>query len=169
HSRRAASCGSRKLPASSDRQVHVGSVDARLPRREGRSRAVLPRSDRPQRRTPLLTVINRAPTLVAALLLTVTSAAADAPRQGSYGKFGIDLTTLDESIKPGDDFYRYAIGHWLQTNSIPSDRTRWGTMDQPSEDADARVRKLIQELPEHAPAGSIEQKVGDYYHAFVDE
>jgi len=107
--------------------------------------------------------------LVAALLLTVTSAAADAPRQGSYGKFGIDLTTLDESIKPGDDFYRYAIGHWLQTNSIPSDRTRWGTMDQLSEDADARVRKLIQELPEHAPAGSIEQKVGDYYHAFVDE
>jgi putative endopeptidase len=108
--------------------------------------------------------------LLAALALCLTSAQAAAPSpRPQYGEFGLDLGARDESIKPGDDFYRYATGHWLKTNTIPADRTRWGTLDQLSEEADERVRKLIQGLPEHAPAGSIEQKVGDYYHAFLDQ
>jgi putative endopeptidase len=107
---------------------------------------------------------------VAAAALCLTTAAATAPTaHAQYADFGLDLSGRDASVKPGDDFYRYANGHWLQTNTIPADRTRWGTFDQLSEDADARVRKLIQGLPEQAPGGSIEQKVGDYYHAFLDE
>ena len=105
-----------------------------------------------------------------ALALCVTSVqAAEPPARPQYGDFGLDLSARDPSIKPGDDFYSYATGHWLATHSIPADRTRWGTLDQLSEEADERVRKLIQGLPENAPAGSIEQKVGDYYHAFLDQ
>jgi predicted metalloendopeptidase len=112
-----------------------------------------------------------------ALAITFGSAQATAPTaRPQYGDFGLDLSARDPAIKPGDDFYHYATGHWLKTNTIPSDRTRWGTLDQLSEDADERVRKLIQSLPgrpmgqpERAPTGSIEQKVGDYYRAFLDE
>jgi putative endopeptidase len=95
--------------------------------------------------------------------------AAAPPERAQYGDFGLDLSARDLSVKPGDDFYRYATGHWLQTHTIPADRTRWGTLDQLSEQADERVRDLIQSLPEHAPPGSIEQKVSDYYHAFLDQ
>jgi predicted metalloendopeptidase len=107
---------------------------------------------------------------LAALTLCLTSAQAAAPAaRPEYGDFGLDLSARDPAVKPGDDFYRYATGHWLATHTIPADRTRWGTLDQLGEDADERVRKLIQNLPQQAPAGSIEQKVGDYYRAFLDE
>jgi predicted metalloendopeptidase len=84
------------------------------------------------------------------------------------GSFGLDLSAQDRSVKPGNDFYSYANGHWTQTHEIPADRTRWGALDQLSESAEKRVRDIIQKLPEHSPDGSIEQKVGDYYHAFLD-
>ncbi len=105
----------------------------------------------------------------ACLTLTAAQGTTTPPARAQYGHFGLDLSAGDHSIKPGDDFYRYADGHWLQSNTIPADRTRWGTFEQLGEQADERVRKLIQELPENAPADSIEQKVSDYYHAFLDE
>src|ERR1051326_6726714 len=30
-----------------------------------------------------------------------------------YGSWGFDLSGEDTSVKPGDDFFRYANGHWL--------------------------------------------------------
>ena len=106
----------------------------------------------------------------AVVLLQAGGAPAASPDgQAQFGPFGLDLTAEDKSVKPGDDFYRYANGHWLDTQKIPADRTRWGAGDQLAERTDERVRKLIQELPTNAPAGSPEQKVGDYYRAFLDE
>jgi len=43
-----------------------------------------------------------------------------------YGAFGIDLSARDPSIKPGDDFFRYANNNWFTRNPIPADRTSWG-------------------------------------------
>jgi putative endopeptidase len=107
--------------------------------------------------------------LISFILLAASVQAAGPAPQGPFGPFGLDLTAQDKSVKPGDDFYRFANAHWLDTQKIPADRPRWGTFDQLAEEADERVRKLIQNLPAHAPAGSIEQKVGDYYRAFMDE
>ncbi len=68
----------------------------------------------------------------------------------------------------GDDFYRYAEGHWLDTNKIPPDRTRWGSFDELDERAQQQVLGIVQGLPADAPEGSNAQKVGDYYRAFID-
>lgn len=115
-------------------------------------------------------IMSRSLAFLTALTLCFACAQADTTTvRPQYGDFGLDLSARDKSVKPGDDFYRYATGHWLAANTIPSDRTRWGTMDQLGEEADERINKLIQGLPEHAPAGSIEQKVGDYYRAFLNE
>ena len=120
---------------------------------------------------------SRAASLFASVLLTVGAAqAATAPAPVApsavippFGSFGLDLTAQDKTVKPGDDFYSYAIGHWMQTHEIPADRARWGSIDQLVEGADSHVRDIIQKLPQHAPAGSAEQKVSDYYHAYLDE
>src|SRR5256885_8644093 len=59
-------------------------------------------------------------------------AAVPAPAPGAatahaqIGQWGVDLGSRDLSVKPGDDFYRYAEGHWLDTREIPPDRSRWG-------------------------------------------
>jgi putative endopeptidase len=108
--------------------------------------------------------------LICGCLLIPACATALAPSShAAFGTFGIDLTAQDKAVKPGDDFYQYANGHWVSSHTIPSDRVRWGSFDQLAESAEDRVQKLIEGLPANAPAGSIEQKVGDYYRAFMNE
>ena len=115
-------------------------------------------------------IMSRPLGFLTALALCLGSAQAAAPTtRAQYGDFGLELSAQDKSIKPGDDFYRYAAGHWLAIHTIPSDRARWGTLDQLSENADERIRQILQDLPQHAPTGTIEQKVSDYYHAFLDQ
>ncbi len=92
-----------------------------------------------------------------------------APRAApSIPPWGIDLGSRDLSVRPGDDFYRYADGHWLDSNQIPPDRTRWGSFAELDERAQQQVLAIVQGLPAQAAEGSNDQKVGDYYRAFMD-
>lgn len=91
-----------------------------------------------------------------------------APAPAKIGPFGLELQDRDASVKPGNDFYRYAVGHWLDTNQIPADRVAWGTFSMLDADAEKQVRGLIEALPTDAPAGSVQQKVSDFYRTFMD-
>src|SRR5262245_26046140 len=77
---------------------------------------------------------------------------------------------MDRSIKPGDDFYRYANGGWLTTAAIPVGQPSYDTRAMLTERTSQRVRNLIQAAAaQHAAKGSVAQKVGDYYASFMDE
>ena len=77
---------------------------------------------------------------------------------------------MDRSVKPGDDFYRFANGGWLKATAAPSGQSSYGTSAMLMEKTNERVRNLIQEAASaRAPKGSVTQKVGDYYAAFTDE
>jgi predicted metalloendopeptidase len=77
---------------------------------------------------------------------------------------------MDRSIKPGDDFYRYANGGWLKTVAIPTGRPSYDTRAILTEKTAERVRDLIQGAAAAKPAkGSVTQKVGDFYASFMDE
>jgi putative endopeptidase len=88
--------------------------------------------------------------------------------KAQIGSFGLDLTTHDSTVKPGDDFYRYADGHWLDSTQIPADRTNWGTFMQLSDEADNKLRRIVEALPVDAPQGSNARKIGDFYRAYLD-
>src|SRR5262245_45250333 len=95
-----------------------------------------------------------------------TGAASTKP---AYGAFGVDLTARKESVKPGDDFFAYANGTWLDTFTIPPDKAAYGMGNKVDDDARANVRKIIEDAAaQKKPAGSIEQKIGDYYASFMD-
>ncbi|HEX8784177.1 MAG TPA: M13 family metallopeptidase N-terminal domain-containing protein, partial [Steroidobacteraceae bacterium] len=120
-------------------------------------------------------------TLTAALLAGCTAAlamAATSPSpppsssaksgQAQIGSFGLDLEGGDPSVKPGDDFARHANGHWLDTVQIPPDRASWGTFVMLRERSLQQVRGILEGLPKDSPAGSNEQKLGDFYRAYLD-
>jgi predicted metalloendopeptidase len=46
---------------------------------------------------------------------------------------GVDLSGMDRSVVPGDDFFAYANGAWEKTTDIPADRASWGTGQELSE------------------------------------
>jgi len=76
---------------------------------------------------------------------------------------------IDRSVRPGDDFYRYANGNWLKT-AISAGQTGYDTRAMLVEKTNQRVRTLIQDAAAAQPVqGSIAQKVGDYYASFMDE
>jgi len=94
-----------------------------------------------------------------------------APRgRPAIGAFGIDMTSIDPSVKPGDDFFQYVNGTWLDSNTIPEDRTSWGTNDMLTVKAEHDVRAIIEEAAASGGApGSNRQKIADYYNAYLDQ
>ncbi len=106
--------------------------------------------------------------LAALLCMYAPGAGADNAPPAQIAPWGLDLTARDTSVTPGDDFYRYADGHWLATQQIPPDQRAWGSFEIIEERAQHQVRDIIEALPADAPRGSVAQKVGDYYRAFLD-
>ncbi len=43
---------------------------------------------------------------------------------------GINVTLMDKTVKPNNDFFRYVNGTWLNKTEIPADRARWGSFDE---------------------------------------
>ncbi len=82
---------------------------------------------------------------------------------------GIDVEYIDTSIRPGDDFFAYVNGGWLEKTEIPADRSRYGTFAILRDEAQANVRTIIEASANGDFAkGSDEQKVGDLYQSFLD-
>ena len=110
--------------------------------------------------------------LVACVLLKVTPAlvaavAADSAAEPPVPRFSI--ANMDLSVDPRVDFARYAAGSWYKTTEIPADKSSWGSFNQ----LDERNRYLIRTLLDAAAAqpgeaGSLEQKVGDFYATSMD-
>jgi putative endopeptidase len=84
------------------------------------------------------------------------------------GSFGLDLEGGDPSVKPGDDFARFANGHWLDTAQIPPDRASWGSFAILRERSLQQLREILEALPKDSPPGSNQQKLGDFYRAYLD-
>jgi len=95
-----------------------------------------------------------------------TAATASGPELGS---FGIDMSQQDLNTRPGDDFFRYHNGLWLDTFELPASRSNYGSFTVLSDRSDQRVRTIIDDLTNIEPAqGSIEQKISDYYLSYMN-
>jgi predicted metalloendopeptidase len=108
--------------------------------------------------------------LSAAFVVAAMAASAQtaAPSLVNTHPAGLDLAGLDRSVKPGDDFFAYANGHWLATTEIPADRSSWGVGAELTELTTARTQALIQGAAKAKP-GTEARKIGDYYLAYLDE
>ena len=113
--------------------------------------------------------------LIAIVLLVACSkepapAAAPPAPKAAYGSFGVDLAQMDTSVQPGDDFYRYVNGKWLDSFPMPADRASYGTGTVVFEKTEADLHAILDELAATKPAqGSVDQKVADIYASWMDE
>jgi putative endopeptidase len=91
-----------------------------------------------------------------------------APR---FGSWGIDLTGMDRSVKPGADFFRYVNGAWADRTTIPADRTTFGAAAVLRDLAEGQVRALLDEWAASTSlaAGSDEARLARLYRSFLDE
>lgn len=58
---------------------------------------------------------------------------------------GINLSNMDLSVMPNDDFYKFVNGGWLKNTEIPSDKTRWGSYDELRQKTDIDVLNILKE------------------------
>lgn len=96
---------------------------------------------------------------VSALALSTPTIAAEPLRDTG--------SAVDEAVRPGDDFYRYANGPWLNATPLPKGRSRIDTSAILREETGRRVKALI-ETSVQAPNSARERRVGDYYAAWLD-
>jgi len=75
---------------------------------------------------------------------------------------------VDANVQPGDDFFRYANGGWLEATEIPVGKGQWGARGEIAERTKAQVSQLIDDAAS-APRGSDARKVADFRAAFLDE
>jgi endothelin-converting enzyme/putative endopeptidase len=104
--------------------------------------------------------------LAGAVLAAVPAIAfAAGPR---YGTWGVETRDMDQSVKPGDDFFRYAEGGWLKTHAIPADKTAAGYNYELPDEIEQQVKAMVEQVSAN-PDSAISQKIGDAYAAWMDE
>src|SRR3954471_9516714 len=112
--------------------------------------------------------------LRAALLIFLFSLAAvfaQPSGKPQYGAWGFDTEGADLKTKPGDDFFRYANGTWLDRTEIPTDKPGYSLRLMMTDLTEQRLHDLMEETAKKADPKptTIEGKVGAFYKSFMDE
>jgi putative endopeptidase len=90
---------------------------------------------------------------------------------GQTQNHGFDLSNLDRSVSPCDDFFKFAGGGWIKNNPIPAAYPRWGSFNELANHNQDVLHGILEEAVKDKTAkpGSNWQKIGDFYGSCMDE
>ena len=111
------------------------------------------------------------PTLVAiACFVLISLASAQAAPASSKHEPALDVTSMDRSVDPCVDFFRYSCGGWIKNNPIPPDQSSWDTYSKMQDENRERLRGILEAAAKpNSTRNASEQKIGDYYASCMDE
>lgn len=95
-----------------------------------------------------------------------------APAQGlmAQNQTGLDMTNFDKSVRPADDFYRYATGGWQKLHPLPAAYSRYGSFDMLQENVNKQVNSILTSLiKKKFKEGTTERKLSDFYKLAMDQ
>ena len=103
--------------------------------------------------------------MLAAVPATAQEAAPAAQTDGNpeIGTFGFDLTGMDKSVQPGDDFYAYANGTWAKNTEIPADKSNYGMFTALADLSQTRTREILD-----VAKGDPNSMIGRAYASYLD-
>ena len=88
--------------------------------------------------------------------------------KAELGTFGVDLSAMDKSVDPGEDFFRYASGNWYDNYELPADKTRFGAFTALRDRSQEQVKTIIDDIMAKKDLNAEEQMIHDYYTAYMD-
>ena len=92
-----------------------------------------------------------------------------APGTAKFGRFGLDLTSQKQGVKPGDDFWTYANGAWDARTEIAPDRSSAGVAVTVVDEAEVNVRGILDEMGKNpGQYGASGRQIGDFYASWMD-
>jgi putative endopeptidase len=107
------------------------------------------------------------------IVATVMTMSACKPKNESAAPKvpAFDMSAIDTTVLPVDDFDQYANGNWKKNNEIPGTESRWGAFSiLDKENLEVKIKGIIDELLKKSDykKGSDEQLISDYYRAYID-
>ena len=114
------------------------------------------------------------PDLIAASSLALAAlqhaaAAATPPQAQKPGTdVGIESRWMDKSVKPGDDFYKYANGSWVKNAVIPADRSSIGGFWHRRPGAREEHARAVRRNSQVEPGGGRRRAIANYYKAYLN-
>ena len=105
---------------------------------------------------------------LAALPLLPLAAMAQEAGAPKYGSLGLDTGNMNRDVAPGDDFYSYMEGNWVDHTSIPADKTRIGYNYDLEDKVAEEVRAIAENAVAH-PDTPEAQRIAAVWTAWMDE
>jgi putative endopeptidase len=107
----------------------------------------------------------------ASIRISRAGQATTSSKNSATDAHGVDLTILDKTCKPCEDFYNYSNGVWLKENPVPAAYPSWGRFNELAERNREQLHGILEGAAANSKAtsGSNDQKIGDFYASCMDE
>lgn len=84
-------------------------------------------------------------------------------------KITLDVSVIDTTFDPAEDFFHYSNNGWMKMHPLPADESSYGTFNQLRKETSIKVQTLLEELAKSKyEKGTVEQKIGDFYALGMD-